>query len=72
MSGGSMSFLIVRHDDGCPMITPTPAECTCGSPRAEMVTRNKFVATVTRDRKARRAAARAAAKAMRKAKRGVQ
>jgi hypothetical protein len=68
MSGGSMSLLLVRHGDGCPMITPTPGECTCGNLRAEMVTRNKFVATVTRDRKARRTAARAAARAMRKAK----
>lgn len=68
MSGGSMSFLIVRQDDGCPMIMPTPGECSCASPPAELVTRNKFVATVTRDRKARLAAARAAAKAMRKAK----
>ena len=72
MSGGSMSYLIGRHDDGCPMIAPTPGECTCASPKAELVTRNKFVATVTRDRKARRAAARAAAKVIRKAKGGVQ
>lgn len=68
MTGGSMSFLIVRHDDGCPMIMPTPGEFTSASPQAELVTRNKFVATVTRDRKARRAAARAAAKAIRRAK----
>jgi hypothetical protein len=68
MISGLMSYIIVRHDDGCPMITPTPGECTCASPKAEMVTRNKFVATVTGDRKARRAAARTAAKAMRKAK----
>lgn len=72
MSGRTMSYLIVRHDDGCPMNTPTPGECTCASPRPDLVSRIKFVATVTRDREARRTAASAAAKAMRKGKGGVQ
>lgn len=66
-SAAPLVFMIVRHDDDCPMLLPTPGRCAC-EPVPELVSESRFTATVGTDLRRRRDVAQAAALAVATAK----
>ena len=63
-----LHFIVVRHDDDCPMLLPARGRCTCAHPVAEELGEEDFARIFAADVMKRRAVAEAARQALDRAK----